>query len=57
MELSAADLEAQIDAAVLRLATAKEPSDRRATWDKLCGLVKQRTPERIRDMERERGLA
>lgn len=55
MELT--DLEARIDAAVLRLATAKEPSDRRATWNRLCELIKLRTPERIAEMERERGLA
>lgn len=51
------DLEARIDLAALRLATTADPGIRRAAWADLSSLVKQRSPERVREMERERGLA
>ena len=50
-------LEAEINLAALRLATAPTPAERRDAWNTLCDLQAQRSPERIREMERERGLA
>lgn len=51
-----AALEAEINHAALRLQTAPTPAERRDAWNTLCELQKQRTPERVREMERERGL-
>ena len=51
------DLESRIDFAALRLATVETPAERRAVWAQLRDLITQRTPERVREMERELGLA
>lgn len=50
-------LEAEINHTALRLATAATPAERRAAWNDLCHLHEQRSEERVRQMERERGLA
>lgn len=50
-------LEFQIDAAYLRLTTATTPEARRSALDDMTTLVKSRHPERVAEMERERGLA
>lgn len=51
-------LEAQIQQAQKRLvACANDPQARRAAGDLLCNLIKQRSPEQVARMERERGLA
>lgn len=49
-------LEAQIDFAALRLATVPTIEARRKAWDDLRELVQRRTPERVEEMERQRGL-
>lgn len=51
-----AALETQIELATLRLQTATTPSRRRAAWDELQRLIKQRSPDAVRAMERQRGL-
>jgi hypothetical protein len=52
-----AALEAQIDDAYLALQAAPTAAARRDAWARLRELSAQRTPARIRQMERERGLA
>lgn len=56
--MNAADLtlEAQIEFAAMRLATAGTPTERRKVWDELKQLVQRRSAERVAEMERERGL-
>ena len=51
-----AALEAEIEFTALRLQTAKTPNERRAAWNALCQLHEQRSEDRVRQMERERGL-
>jgi hypothetical protein len=52
------DLETRIAHAALLTASAKlTPDERRAAWEVLKALVAQRTPERVSEMEVERGLA
>ena len=51
------DLENRIDAAALLLHTAPTPDERRAAWETLKHLVALRTPQRVAQMEAERGLA
>lgn len=51
------DLEFLIDEQALRLHTVDTPNERRMAWDELRRLHTMRSPERIRDMEEERGLA
>jgi len=52
-----AALEAEISLAALRLATSTTHLDRRAWWNVLCQLHEQRSEERVRQMEHEKGLA
>jgi len=49
-------LEQRIDHQVLILHTATTPAERRAAWAELTRLHALRSPERISQMERERGL-
>lgn len=49
-------LEAEISHAAMRLATAPTSAERRDAWNALCELQGQRSAERIRRMEIERGL-
>lgn len=51
------DLERRIDVAALMLHTAPTPDERRAAWAVLKDLVAQRSPQRVAEMEAERGLA
>ena len=51
-----AALEAEINLAALRLATATNPRDRRDAWAALCDLQPKRTPERVQEMEHTQGL-
>lgn len=51
-----ADLESKIDREAMRLHTAETPGERRMAWDELKRLHELRSPERIRDMEDEKGL-
>jgi hypothetical protein len=50
------ELEDRIDLAALHLHTAPTPDERRAAWETLKHLVAQRTPRRVEEMERARGL-
>jgi len=50
------DLECRIDHAWLVCATTKDPAVRRDAFDRMRELIKLRTPERIRQMELDRGL-
>jgi hypothetical protein len=54
---SDADLEFRIDAAALRLHTAPTPDERKTAWAELRRLHALRTPERVAQMEIQRGLA
>lgn len=49
-------LESAIIVATLRLQTAVAPSERREAWDELISLIAQRSADRVREMERARGL-
>jgi hypothetical protein len=51
------ELENRIDHAALLLHTAPTPDERRMAWETLKHLVGQRTPERVREMEVEQGIA
>ena len=51
------ELEAEIDFSYLRLTTAETPELRAAEWQHMQQLIKQRTPQRVAQMERERGLS
>ena len=50
------DLQNRIDEAALRLAYAKTPAASRKAMDELNALKKQQRPERIAQLERDRGL-
>lgn len=50
------ELEAQIDQAWFTCATAKDPEERRRAFDRMRELVAKRSPERVAEMERARGL-
>lgn len=52
-----ADLESQIDRQALLLHTVDTPGERRMAWDELRRLHSLRSPQRIEEMEDERGLA
>ena len=52
-----AALEAEIDLAAMRLATATNHIDRKAWWNVLCQLHEQRSEDRVRAMEQEQGLS
>lgn len=50
------DLEEQIDQAAFDMNHAPSPDEQRAAWERLKKLHAMRSPERIEQMERERGL-
>lgn len=50
------ELERRIDHQTLLLHTVTTAEERRAVCDELTKLVGQRSPERVEQMERERGL-
>lgn len=49
-------LERQIDICALELHGARTPKESRAALDRLRLLIARRTPERVREIEREKGL-
>jgi hypothetical protein len=51
-----ADLERRIDFEAGLLAIAQTPAEQTSAWEELKRLVAQRSPERIEQMETERGL-
>lgn len=51
-----ADLERRIDFQAGLIATALTPAEQMSAWDELKRLHAQRSPERVAEMERERGL-
>lgn len=50
------DLEEQIDRSVHELHTAQTKEAQHIAWERLKKLHAMRTPERVEEMERERGL-
>lgn len=50
------NLESQIDWQVHLLHTSKTPEERKAAWSQLKRLHAMRTPERVAEMEKGRGL-
>lgn len=50
-------LETLITTARLEMAAAESPGPRAEAWGALKWLVKHRRPDRVTQMERERGLA
>lgn len=51
-----AELERRIDFQAGLIATALTPDEQRSAWEELKRLHGLRSPERIEQMERERGL-
>lgn len=51
-----AALEDRILTAATRCALAKTQDEGRQAWNELTALLRQRSPERVRKMEREKGL-
>ena len=54
MSLDAA-LERQLERVMDRIKEAQDADTRRVLWEKFVTLHGQRTPERVRDMERAQG--
>lgn len=50
------DLESRMDSAALRLAFSPDAADRRRAMDELQDLKRAQRPERIAELERQRGL-
>lgn len=51
-----AELESRILTAAIRCSLAKTQAEHGPAWAELKRLIGQRSPERVRQMERERGL-
>ena len=51
-----AELEQRIAAVAASLREDRSPDENRANWLELTRLHAQRSPQRVRQMERERGL-
>lgn len=51
-----AELEARIDRERLALLLAQTPAEQRAAWAEFTRLINMRSPQRVEQMERERGL-
>jgi hypothetical protein len=49
-------LEQQIEAAKQRMCEAPDRADKIAAWHEMAKLIDQRTPHRVRFMERMRGI-
>ncbi len=56
MNLRDARLERSIQIASLEAYSAKSPEERRTAWERMRSLIAQRSPERVREMEIEKGL-
>lgn len=54
---SEAELEAAISAAMARMCDAPTREEKLREWREMCALIDQRTPARVRFMERTRGIA
>lgn len=54
--LSDVELERQIDGAFSRMVRAVQVPDQIKHWDEMIQLVRQRSPDQIKRMERERRL-
>lgn len=52
-----AELEERILTAAVACSLAKTPAEHTPLWRELAHLIAQRSPEQVRRMERERGLA
>lgn len=52
-----AALEARIETAKLQMLYARTPAERGRRMDELRRLVAMRSPERVKEMEKERGMA
>jgi hypothetical protein len=50
-------LELEIESARQRLCAVQSREEKLAAWREMCRLMDQRTPHRVRFMERMRGLA
>lgn len=55
--VSESQLEAAISAAKERMCAAPDRTLKMQYWREMCALIDQRTPHRVRFMERVRGLA
>lgn len=55
--MSETQLETEIEAAKQRMCAAAAREDKLTHWREMCRLMEQRTPHRVRFMERMRGLA
>ena len=49
-------LERSIEVASLEFHCAQSPEERRTAWERMRSLIAQRSPERVREMEIEKGL-
>lgn len=49
-------LERSIQIASLEAYASQSPEERRTAWERLKRLIAQRSPERVREMEIEKGL-
>ena len=49
-------LERSIEIASLEFHCSKTSDERRTAWERLRSLIAQRSPERVREMEIEKGL-
>jgi len=56
MNLRDARLERSIQIASLEAYASQSPEERRTAWERLKLLIAQRSPERVREMEIEKGL-
>lgn len=56
MNLRDARLERSIEIASLEFHCAQTPDERRTAWERMRSLIAQRSPERVREMEIEKGL-
>ncbi len=45
-----------IRAEMRRMLKAKNDDERRCRWQRMAGLIKRRSPRRVRKMKEERGL-
>lgn len=56
MNIRDARLERSIQIASLEAYASQSPEERRTAWERLKRLIAQRSPERVREMEIEKGL-
>ena len=49
-------LERSIQIASLEAYASQSPEERRTAWERMRSLIAQRSPERVREMEIEKGL-